>query len=65
MSDILEIARFDAGVQTPDGHEQFSFVNTAGSLIGNREYKEGFDKFKSGCPCDNAYIWRALSAVGD
>jgi len=65
MSDVLEIARFDAGVQTADGYRQFSMADTAGSMIGNREYKEGFDKFKADCPCSDAYIWRVLSAVGD
>lgn len=65
MSDILEVAKFDAGVNTASGRQQFSFVDVAGSLIGNREYKEGYDKFKSGCPCDEQYMWRALSAVAD
>lgn len=65
MSDILEVAKFDAGVQTERGREQFSVVKTAGSMIGNREYKEGYDKFAADCPCADQYIWRALSAVAD
>ena len=40
-------------------------VDTAGELIGNREYKEGFDRFKSGCICGDSYVWRVLSAVAD
>lgn len=51
MSNILDIAKFDAGVQTTEGRKQFSFVETAGSMIGNREYKEGFDRFMGGCSC--------------
>lgn len=65
MSDILDTARFDAGVNTPRGREQFSFVKTAGRLIGNHEYSEGFDKFEQGCPGGDAYIWKVLSAAGD
>ena len=65
MSDILDIAKFDAGVRTAEGRKQFSFVETAGSLIGNREYKESFDRFADGCSCQEQYLWRALSAVGD
>ena len=65
MSDILNIAKFDAGIQTPSGLKQFSATDAAGELIINREYKESFDKFKSGCTCGDSYIWRVLSAVAD
>jgi len=65
MADILKTARFDAGVQTPDGRRQFSATDTAGGLIMNREYRESFDKFKSGCTCGDSYVWRVLSAVAD
>lgn len=40
-------------------------TDAAGELIINREYKESFDKFKSGCTCGDSYIWRVLSAVAD
>ena len=65
MSDIIKIAKFDAGVQTSDGRRQFSATDTAGELIVNREYRESFDKFKSGCTCGDSYVWRVLSAVAD
>ena len=65
MSDILNIAKFDAGIQTSSGLKQFSATDAAGELIINREYKESFDKFKSGCTCGDSYIWRVLSAVAD
>lgn len=65
MQDILKVAKFDASVQTPSGVQQFSATDTAGGFIVNREYKESFDKFKSGCTCGDSYIWRALSAVAD
>lgn len=65
MQDILKVAKLDASVQTPTGPRQFSAVDTAGEFIVNREYKESFDKFKSGCTCGDSYIWRALSAVAD
>ena len=65
MENILRNIRFDAGVETEKGRRQFSAVDTAGSLINNREYKEGFDKFKAGYVDGDAYIWRALSAIGD
>ena len=65
MSNILNIAKFDAGIQTPSGIKQFSATDAAGELIINREYRESFDKFKSGCTCGDSYIWRVLSAVAD
>jgi hypothetical protein len=66
MSDnVLDIIKFDAGIQTENGYEQFSMTNTIGNLIGNREYKEGFDKFKNGNNTTDSYIWTTLSAISD
>jgi hypothetical protein len=66
MSDnVLDVIKFDAGIQTENGYEQFSMINTIGNLIGNREYKEGFDKFKNGNNDSVSYIWKTLSAISD
>ena len=59
------VLHFHEDLETEKGRRQFSAVDTAGSLINNREYKEGFDKFKAGYVDGDAYIWRALSAIGD
>jgi hypothetical protein len=40
-------------------------TKTAGNLIGNRQYKEDFNKFNSGCICNESYLWNAISAISD
>lgn len=45
--------------------EGFSFANTAGSLVNNQKFSEGFVDFQNGKNSDKAYVWRALSAISD
>lgn len=41
----------------------YSTVDTMGSLVGNRKFREGYDDFSSGIHSNQSYIWEALSAI--
>lgn len=42
----------------------FSFTDTIGSFINNREFSKGYDDFKNGNVNERSYIFSALSAIG-
>ena len=42
----------------------FSFTDTIGSFINNREFSKGYDDFKNGNVTEKSYIFSALSAIG-
>ena len=54
---ILSSVQFD--------NNDFSFVNTYGSMIQNRPYSKGFKKFSVGKDTRDAFLYKALSAVTD
>ena len=41
----------------------YSTVDTMGSLVGNRKFREGYDDFTNGIHSSQSYIWEALSAI--
>jgi len=43
----------------------FSFTDTAASLVNNKEYRSGYQDLIDGKHNDKTYFWEALSAVGD
>lgn len=43
----------------------FSFTDTAASLVNNKEYRSGYQDLIDGRHNDKTYFWEALSAVGD
>lgn len=42
----------------------FSFTDTIGSFINNREFSRGYDEYKTGNLTENSYIYYSLSAIG-
>ena len=46
-------------------NDDFSFVNTYGTMIQNRQYSAGFKKFAAGKDTRDAFLYKALSAVSD
>ena len=42
----------------------FSFTDTIGSFINNREFSKGYDDFKNGNVTEKSHIFSALSAIG-
>lgn len=43
----------------------FSFTDTAASLVNNKEYRSGYQDLIDGKKNNKTYFWEALSAVGD
>lgn len=54
----------DAGIVYKNKNN-FSLVDSIGSFINNRQFRYGFDKFKSGVTDADSYIWDAVSAIGE
>ena len=52
-------------IDTIDVKDDFSFVDTLGSLIGNRGFEETYQKFDEGQNAPQAYNWEVLSAIGN
>lgn len=60
LSDISSI------VNTIEVKDDFSFVDVLASFIGNRELYHTYEQFRDGHSDDpTAYIWYALSAIGN
>jgi len=43
----------------------FSFVDRLGSFINNFEFSRGYDDYAQGNPTNKAYLWNALSSIGN
>lgn len=43
---------------------EYSFVDILASFINNREFSNGYIQSKADVDSKQAYIWRALSAIG-
>lgn len=52
-------------VNTIDVKDDFSFVDTLGSFIGNRRFGETYQQFDERQNSPQAYVWYALSAIGN
>lgn len=43
----------------------FNYVDTLASFVGNRNFRKGYDSLKSGNRTNETYVWETLSAIGD
>ena len=48
-----------------DVKDDFSFVDTLGKLICNREFSLSYDKFKGGQKSTETFIWESLQNIGN
>ena len=51
-------------LSTVERKDEFKFSDILGSLINNRRFSEGYNRFAEGQKDDSTYVWECLSAIG-